>query len=89
LLLVLMPVLPGSVGLQRYSPLVQIFAGTWILASILNVLPTADGKAEREACATSGFAIVRTATSARAAVASGDVGWLLMVMCGVAMLKVG
>jgi O-antigen/teichoic acid export membrane protein len=89
LLLALMPVLPSSIaGLQRQSPLVQIFVGTWILASILDPLPMADGKAEWGACATIGFALVRTATSAGAAVASGDVGWLL-VMCGLAMLKVG
>ncbi|MDA9493651.1 hypothetical protein XI08_32225 [Bradyrhizobium sp. CCBAU 11361] len=90
LLLGLMPVLPSSIaGLQRHSPLVQIFVGTWILASILDVLPTADGKAEWGACATIGFAIVRTAALAGAAVASGDVGFILVVMCGLAMLKVG
>jgi O-antigen/teichoic acid export membrane protein len=90
LLLGMMPALPSSIaGLQRHSPLVQIFVGTWILASILDVLPTADGKAEWQACAMIGFAIVRTAALAGAAVASGDVGWLLVVMCGLAMLKVG
>ncbi|MFB9266928.1 lipopolysaccharide biosynthesis protein [Bradyrhizobium erythrophlei] len=90
LLLVLMPVLPGSIaGLQRHSPLVQIFAGTWILASILDVLPNADGRAEWQACATVGLAILRAAALSGAAVASGDVGWVLMAMCGVAMVKVG
>jgi O-antigen/teichoic acid export membrane protein len=90
LLLGLMPVLPSSIaGLQRHSPLVQIFVGTWILASIVDALPTADGKAEWGACATIGFALVRTATLAGAAVAFGDVGRLLVVMCGLAMLKVG
>ncbi|KRR10796.1 lipopolysaccharide biosynthesis protein [Bradyrhizobium valentinum] len=81
LLLGLMPVLPSSIArLQRQSPLVQIF---------VDPLPTADGKAEWGTCATIGFALVRTATLAGAAVASGDVGWLLVVMCGLAMLKVG
>ncbi|WFU22179.1 lipopolysaccharide biosynthesis protein [Bradyrhizobium sp. CB1717] len=90
LLLGLMPVLPSSIGgLQPYSPLVQIFVGIWILASILDVLPTADGKAQWGACVTIGFAIVRTAALGGAAVASGDVGWILVVMCGLAMLKVG
>jgi O-antigen/teichoic acid export membrane protein len=90
LLLGLMPVLPSSIaGLQRHSPLVQIFVGTWILASILDPLPTADGKAEWGACATIGFAIVRTVALAGAAIASGDVGLLLVVMCGLAILKVG
>ncbi|MBR0706639.1 lipopolysaccharide biosynthesis protein [Bradyrhizobium liaoningense] len=90
LLLVLMPVLPGSIaGLQRYSPLVQIFVGTWILASILDVLPNADGKSEWQACATVGFAILRAAALAGAAVASGDVTWVLVAMCGAAMVKVG
>ena len=86
----LMPVSPGSIAaLERYSPLVQIFVGTWILASILDALPTADEKAEWGACATIALAIVRTAALAGAAVVSGDVGWLLVVMCGLAMLKVG
>jgi O-antigen/teichoic acid export membrane protein len=90
LLLVLMPVLPSSIaGLERHSPLIQIFVGTWILASILDVLPTADGRAEWQACAAIGFAILRTAGLAGAAVASGDIGWLLVVMCGLATLKVG
>lgn len=89
-LLVLMPALPGSIaGLQRYSPLVQIFVGTWILGSILDVLPNADGKTEWQACATVGFAILRAAALAGAAVASGDVAWVLVAMCGVAMVKVG
>ncbi|WOH56072.1 hypothetical protein [Bradyrhizobium sp. BWC-3-1] len=86
----LMPVSPGSIAaLERHSPLVQIFIGTWILASILDALPTADEKAEWGACATIALAIIRTAALAGAAVASGDVRWLLVVMCGLAMLKVG
>ncbi|QHO72373.1 hypothetical protein ACH79_06790 [Bradyrhizobium sp. CCBAU 051011] len=90
LLLVLMPILPSSIaGLERHSPLVQIFVGTWILASILDPLPTADGKAEWGACAAIGFALVRTATLAITAVAFSDLGWLLVVMCGLATLKVG
>jgi O-antigen/teichoic acid export membrane protein len=90
LLLVVMPVLPGSIaGLQRYSPLVQIFAGTWILASILDVLPNADGRAQWQACATVGFAILRAAALSASAVASGDVGWVLVAMCGAAMAKIG
>jgi O-antigen/teichoic acid export membrane protein len=75
--------------LQRHSPLVQIFVGTWILASILDVLPNADGRAEWQACATVGLAILRVAALSGAAVASGDVGWVLVAMCGVAMVKVG
>jgi O-antigen/teichoic acid export membrane protein len=90
LLSMLMPVLPGSIaGLQRHSPLAPIFAGAWILASILDTLPNADGRAEWQAGATVGLAIVRTAALSASAVASGDVGWVLVAMCGVAMVKVG
>jgi O-antigen/teichoic acid export membrane protein len=90
LLLVLMPVLPGSIaGLQRYSPLVQIFIGTWIVGSILDVLPNADGRTEWQACATVGLAILRAAALSGAAVASGDVDWVLVAMCGMSMVKVG
>ncbi|MGY3343698.1 MULTISPECIES: lipopolysaccharide biosynthesis protein [unclassified Bradyrhizobium] len=89
-LLILMPVLPGSIaGLQRYSPLVQIFVGTWILASILDVLPNADGKTEWQAGTTVGFAIIRAAALAGSAVASREVAWVLVAMCGVAAVKVG
>jgi O-antigen/teichoic acid export membrane protein len=90
LLLVLMPVLPSSFAvLQRHSPLIQIFVGTWILASILDYFPTADGRAEWQACAAIGLVILKVAGLVGAAVASGDVGWLLVVMCGLAMLKAG
>jgi O-antigen/teichoic acid export membrane protein len=83
------PVGLGPYKFQRHSPFVQIVVGTWILASIVDVLPTADGTAEWGACATIRFAIVRAAALAGAAVTSGDVGWLLVVMCGLAILKVG
>jgi hypothetical protein len=74
LLLVLMPVLPGSIaGLQRHSPLVQISPAPEYY-SILDVLPNADGRAEWQACATVGLAILRAAALSGAAVASGDVG---------------
>jgi O-antigen/teichoic acid export membrane protein len=42
-----------------------------------------------QACATVGLAILRTATLSGSAVASGDVSWVLVAMCGVAMVKVG
>lgn len=90
LLQMLMPILPGSIaGLQRYSPLVQFFAGTWVLASILEVLPNADGRTEWQAFATVALAILRAAALAGSAVVSGDLGWVLVAMCGVAMVKVG
>lgn len=90
LLLGLMTILPSSIAdLQRHSPLVQTFVGIWILASILDALPTADGRAEWGACSTIGLAMVRTAALTSAAVAFGDLELILVVMCGLAMLKVG
>jgi O-antigen/teichoic acid export membrane protein len=90
LLLVLMPFFSGSIaGLQRHSPLVPIFVGTWLLASILDVLPNADGRTEWQACTTVGLAILRVAALSGAAIASRDVGWVLVAMCGVAIVKIG
>jgi O-antigen/teichoic acid export membrane protein len=90
LLLVLMPILPKTIAdLQRYSPFVQIFVGAWILGSILDVLPIADGKAGWQACAVIVFAILRISTLAVAAVVLGDFGSILVIMCGLAMLKIG
>jgi O-antigen/teichoic acid export membrane protein len=90
ILLVLMPILPKAIAdLQRYSPFVQIFVGAWILGSILDVLPTADGKAEWQACAVIVFAILRTSTLAISAVLLGDLASILVIICGLAILKIG
>jgi O-antigen/teichoic acid export membrane protein len=90
LLLALLPIVPDSIsGLQRYSPIVPLFVGLWVLASILDVLPTADGKAEWQAYAVIGFAILRVSALAGAAFLFGDIVLVLIIMCGLAAAKVG
>jgi len=90
LLVVLIPALPKSIAdLQRYSPFVEIFVGLWIVGSILQNLPTADGKAEWQAYAMIVFAILRTSALAVLAVVSGDLESILVIMCGLATLKIG
>lgn len=90
LLLVLIPFLPASIAsLQRYSPFLQLFVGAWILGSILDALPTADGKAEWQAGAAIALASLRVSSLAGAAVLSGDMLLLLVAMCVIAVMKVG
>ena len=90
LLLTKMPIFPASIAdLLRHSPLVPIFVGTWIFASIFDVLPIADGKPEWQARAVVAFAVIRTSALAGAAIVAGDLGFVLITMCGLAALKVG
>ena len=90
LLLITMPIFPASIAdLQRYSPLVPIFVGTWIFASIFDVLPVADGKPGWQACAVAALAVIRTSALAAAAIVAGSLRFVLITMCGLATLKVG
>ena len=80
--------LPASVSaLQRFDALVPGFLGLWVIGSLLDTVPTADGNARWQAKATIGFAIVRTAALALAAVLSRDLTTVLVTMCIVALVK--
>src|SRR6185295_5447058 len=84
------PIFPASIAnLQRYSPLVPIFVGTWILASIFDVLSVADGRPEWQVRAVAAFAVIRTAALAGAAIVTSNLAFVLTTMCGLAALKVG
>jgi O-antigen/teichoic acid export membrane protein len=84
-----MPVFPASIGeLHRYSPLVPIFVGTWVFASIFDQLAIADGKPEWQAPAVVAFAVVRTSALAGVAIVARNLEFVLITMCSLATLKV-
>lgn len=83
------PLLPSAVaGLDRYSGVAPIFLGLWVLGSLLDVLPTADGRAEWQARSTIALAMFRTIVLAAAAVMTRDGSAVLWFMCVFAFTKV-
>jgi O-antigen/teichoic acid export membrane protein len=82
------PQLPSSIqGLQRYSMLAPTFLGLWIMGSITDVLPTADGNARWQATSKIVLAMMRTSAVGITAVVTQDAGTVLLVMCFVALIK--
>lgn len=83
------PTLPQSLAnLQRYSFLAPAFLALWIMGSLIDVLPTADGNLRWQANAMSGLAIFRTVTLGMTAALSADGTLLLVAMCVFALTKV-
>ena len=79
---------PDSVrGLQRYGVLVPVFVGLWIVGSLVEVMPTADGNARWQAQATIGLALFRAAALGLAAFLSRDITTVLVAMCILALIK--
>ena len=66
-----------------------IFLGLWVLASTLDVLPTAEGRMAWQSRAMIGMALVRTLLLALAALATANIAWLGVAMVCVGMIKVG
>ncbi len=65
-----------------------VFLGLWVMASMLDLLPTADGNARGQARATVAIACTRALLLGVAALASGDIGWVVRAMLGVAVFKI-
>ncbi|HVL76012.1 MAG TPA: polysaccharide biosynthesis C-terminal domain-containing protein [Noviherbaspirillum sp.] len=63
------------------------FLALWVMASMLDVLPTADGRAAWQAGAIIGLAVLRTVLLAAAALFAGDIYWIAVVMLAVASAK--
>ena len=66
-----------------------IFLGLWVLASTLDVLPTAEGRMAWQARATIGMALARTSLLALAALATSNIAWVGVAMVCVGLIKVG
>lgn len=88
LLLFTMPYLaPAVQGLQRYSLAAPIFLSLWIAASLLDTLPTADGRAELQAIVVIGLAVGRALLLGLVALVTRDVAAIVWAMCLFALVK--
>lgn len=80
--------LPGSVQLLRdHSYVVPLFLGFWVLVSIVDVLPIAEGRARWQAGMVVFLAVVRISVIGAAAVVTADIGLVLMALCLTALIK--
>lgn len=64
-----------------------IFLSLWVVASLLDVLPTAEGKADWQSHAVIFLAVLRTGLLAGAAITSSHLVWLVTVLLAVALVK--
>lgn len=88
LLLLIWSWLPAAVvGLQRYSVLAPAFLALWVIGSLMDVLPTADGHARWQALATVALAVLRTVAIGLVALLGRDVDFVLLAMCVFALTK--
>jgi len=83
------PWLPhAALDLARDSAgLSALFLALWTVASALDALPTADGRARWQAGAIVGLALLRTVLLAAAALLAGDILWITATMFAVAAVK--
>lgn len=84
------PLLPGtarSLFFQTYG-ISALFLALWVVASMLDVLPTADGRVRWQANATIGIALFRTLLLAGAALTTADIAWVVFAMLIVAGAKI-
>lgn len=65
-----------------------LFLGIWVVASMLDVLPTADANARWQARAIIGLAFFRTLLLAAAALVTADIVWVVAAMLVVATVKI-
>ena len=82
----LLPVVAEQLFFQTYS-VSTIFISLWVVASLLDVLPIAEGRAHWQAGATIFLAIFRTCLLAGAALISSDILLLSCAVLAVAVMK--
>ncbi len=84
------PWLPESLHalVQDAGALSSWFMALWVVASVLDALPTADGRASWQAGAIVALAVLRTALLAAAALFSGDIASIAAIMLAVAAAKI-
>lgn len=84
------PWLPDSArGIAHHAILVPAFVLLWVVASLLDVLPTTDERVAWQARATLGLAVVRTVVLAAAALLTRELLPVLLALLGFVVLKVG
>jgi O-antigen/teichoic acid export membrane protein len=82
------PLLPESVrSLTRFDPLVPALVAAWALAHLLDLLPTIDERVTWQARVVIGLSLIRVLGLALAAILTGEVRDLILVLLGVACLK--
>lgn len=84
------PMLPESAKILFFQThgATSIFLALWIIASLLDVLPTADGRASWQAKTTTSIAIFRTVVLLGAALLTADITWLVASLMIVATVKI-
>ena len=65
-----------------------LFLGTWVLASVMNVLPTAQGRSHWQSTSSIGLAVFRTLLLAGAAVLTSNIVWVVAAMLVEAMARI-
>ncbi len=80
---------PAMQPLQQHGLLVPEFVGLWIVASMIDSLPTAEERIRWQAFATVGTSLLRTALVAAGAWASGDIVVIFWLLLAVVLVKLG
>ena len=82
----LLPVMAEQLFFQTHG-ISTLFISLWVVASLLDVLPTAEGRAHWQSSAIISLAVFRTLILAGVAFASCDIGLLVSAMLSVAIIK--
>src|SRR5439155_609994 len=83
------PWLPEKMrGFAEYGVLVPGFVLLWVVASLLDLLPTVDERVMWQAKATVGLATLRTVALSLAAIATRELGPVLLVLLAFVVFKV-
>ena len=81
-----LPQMASSLFYQTHG-ISAIFLALWVAASLLDVLPTADGRAHWQSNSTIGVALLKTLLLTGAAFLSADILWVVAAMVVVAVTK--
>lgn len=82
----LLPPLAVELFFQTHG-LSALFLGLWVISSVLDVLPTADGRAPWQASSTVALSLLRTLLLAAAALLGADIVWIVIALTAVAIVK--
>src|SRR5213078_271398 len=83
------PWLPEKMrGLARHEAIVPLFVLLWMVASLLDLLPTVEERVTWQAKATVGLAALRTVTLSLAAILTRELGPVLLVLLAFVGFKV-
>ncbi|HEY7241281.1 MAG TPA: oligosaccharide flippase family protein [Burkholderiales bacterium] len=84
------PLLPAAIRpLEQHGALVPVFVALWIVASLLDRLPTVDERIAWQAYATVGVSALRVALTAAGAWFTGDFHIMLSLLTAVVLVKTG